>query len=502
MRTVTLRSETDFEGWREAARSLIREQIAPDRVHWRVAGSEGSLFEELPEPDAASSRGTARSFRVPREFLELAQRIAMHRSRERFALLYRLLWRLQEEPRLLSIAVDDDVARAIAMAKAVQRDVHKMKAFVRFREVSTDDGPVFIAWFEPEHHIVEAVGPFFMRRFAGQRWSILTPECSLHWDRVQLRAGPGATRRDAPRDDAKEDLWRRYYASIFNPARLKVATMRSQMPQKYWRNLPESPLIPDLVAQAQQRTTAMLTSDPTPMRRAGTRPIPAHHSPPIASLEELGAKATACRRCPLWAHATQTVFGEGPPSARIVVVGEQPGDQEDLAGKPFVGPAGRLLDRALAQAGLLRDALYVTNAVKHFKYELRGQRRLHKKPIEAEIAACHDWLAREIALVQPELIVALGATAVRSITGQTLAIERHRGRIVQHDGQPDLLITVHPSYLLRIPKEAQPTEFERFVQDLRLATAYVTSPAERATRPRAPPQTPRPLAPVRPPHRP
>ncbi|MET0659351.1 MAG: DUF4130 domain-containing protein, partial [Steroidobacteraceae bacterium] len=147
MRTITLRSETDFEGWRNAARTLLQQQIAPDQVHWRITGSDGSLFDE---PDCAVARSAPASFRVPREFLQLAQRVVVHRSRERFALLYRLLWRLQAEPRLLSVAVDDDVARAVAMAKSVSRDVHKMKAFVRFRELPTDNGPAFIAWFEPE----------------------------------------------------------------------------------------------------------------------------------------------------------------------------------------------------------------------------------------------------------------------------------------------------------------------------------------------------------------
>ena len=486
MRTITLRSEADFDGWRNSARSLIRQKVSPDDVHWRIAGSEGSLFDE---PDEQASNAPASAFRVPREFLQLAQRVAVHRSPARFALLYRLLWRLQSEPRLLTVAVDEDVARATAMAKSVSRDVHKMKAFVRFREVAADTGPVFIAWFEPEHHIVEAVAPFFMRRFAGQHWSILTPERSVHWDGEHLRLGPGASRRDAPQEDAKEDLWRRYYASIFNPARLKVAMMRSQMPKKYWHNLPESPLIPTLVAQAEQRTATMLAADPTLLRRAGTRPTQVQDRPTPESLEALRMNAGTCRRCPLWASATQTVCGAGPASSRVLIVGEQPGDQEDLAGKPFVGPAGQLLDRALERANLPRTALYVTNAVKHFKYELRGKRRLHKKPLEAEIAACHDWLEREIAIVKPDLIVALGATAARSVTGKAIGIERNRGHVLQREQQPDLLITVHPSYLLRIPPEAQEREFERFVHDLRLATAYLKPLAEDATRDPPPPQT-------------
>ncbi|MET0986504.1 MAG: UdgX family uracil-DNA binding protein [Steroidobacteraceae bacterium] len=499
MQTITLRSETDFEGWRNAARSLLQQQVAPDQVHWRVTGSDGSLFDE---PDRAVERPTPATFRVPREFLQLAQRVIVHRSPERFALLYRLLWRLQGEPRLLSVAVDEDVARAVAMAKSVRRDVHKMKAFVRFREVPADRGSAFVAWFEPEHRIVDAIAPFFMRRFAGQRWSILTPESSAHWDGEQLRFGPGVSRRDAPQGDAKEDLWRRYYASIFNPARLKVSTMRSQMPQKYWRNLPESQLIPRLVSEAEQRTASMIAAAPTGVRRAGLRPSQPNQQPSTASLEELRISARSCRACPLWANATQTVFGEGPSAARIAIVGEQPGDQEDLAGRPFVGPAGQLLDRALKQAGLPRSAVYVTNAVKHFKYELRGKRRLHKKPLDAEIAACHDWLERELAQIQPDLVIALGATAARSITGKTLGIERSRGHIIHRDGQPDLLITVHPSYLLRIPIERQDQELARFISDLELTRSYLHADSEPATPDLPPPQTPRPEDLARSPRRP
>lgn len=479
MRTVTLRGDTDFDGWRDAARELIAGDVPPDQVHWRVAGSDGSLFDETQA--TANTASASAQFTVPRAFIQLARRVALHRSPERFALLYRLLWRLRREPHLLDVAVDEDVARATAMAKSVSRDVHKMKAFVRFREIQTDTRPAFVAWFEPEHHIVEAIAPFFMRRFAGQRWSILTPECSVHWDGKQLRAGPGASRRDAPQEDAKEDLWRRYYASIFNPARLKVATMRSQMPQKYWRNLPETSLIPTLVATAERRTTTMLTAPPTTARRLGTRPsdAQAHFQP--ESLDAVRAGASTCRRCPLWADATQTVFGEGTPDARIVLVGEQPGDREDLAGKPFVGPAGQLLDRALASAGLPRDALYVTNAVKHFKFQPRGKRRLHKKPNEAEIAACKDWLEQEIALTRPALVVVLGATAARALLGHATGIERSRGQVLQRNGQADLLVTVHPSYLLRIPVESHAYEFDRFVADLKLAAPYLTEQGAPAT---------------------
>jgi DNA polymerase len=179
----------------------------------------------------------------------------------------------------------------------------------------------------------------------------------------------------------------------------------------------------------------------------------------------------------LWKDATQTVFGEGLTSASIMLVGEQPGDQEDLAGLPFVGPAGKLLDRALAEADIDRKRTYVTNAVKHFKFEPRGKRRLHKKPNEMEISACHQWLERELELVHPDLIVVLGATAARAVLGRTTPIEKNRGHVIkrntQADAPADILVTVHPSYLLRIPGPDRRTAYQRFVADLALARAYV-----------------------------
>jgi uracil-DNA glycosylase len=197
------------------------------------------------------------------------------------------------------------------------------------------------------------------------------------------------------------------------------------------------------------------------------------------SLAEAREQAAHCRDCPLWKNATQTVFGAGRESARIVFVGEQPGDQEDLAGKPFIGPAGKLLDRALVDAAIDRKATYVTNAVKHFKWEPRGKRRIHKKPSELEINACHQWLERELALIRPALVVALGATAARAIFGRATAIEKNRGRIItaaqaKLGTDADVLVTVHPSFLLRVPDEDRHDAYQRFVADLKLIRPFAS----------------------------
>jgi len=215
---------------------------------------------------------------------------------------------------------------------------------------------------------------------------------------------------------------------------------------------------------------------PSNQRAAGDVPPetgsrPAAH---VTSLDEARSAALECQACSLWQYATQTVFGDGGPRAALMLVGEQPGDSEDRTGKPFVGPAGHVLDRALREAGIAREAVYVTNAVKHFKYVPRGKRRLHKKPAEAEIDACHQWLEREF--VAPRLIVALGSTAARALLGRPTPVEANRGRLLSPPGaRAKLLITVHPSALLRMPDEYKAEAYRRFVAVLRVAADYVGS---------------------------
>jgi len=186
----------------------------------------------------------------------------------------------------------------------------------------------------------------------------------------------------------------------------------------------------------------------------------------IASLDELKAATMRCRECPIGAFATQSVIGEGHPKARLMLVGEQPGDQEDLQGHPFVGPAGKLLARALEEAGIPRDQVFVSNAVKHFKFELRGKRRIHKTPTQREAAACMHWLNDEIAIVKPEALVALGATAARSLMGRAVPVMASRGRWLEREDGRKVLITLHPSALLRVPSEDKEEAFEAFANDL------------------------------------
>jgi DNA polymerase len=411
--------------------------------------------------------------------MELAEAVVLHRSAERFELLYRLLARLADEPRLLQDASDPDVAKARGFVRQVEQAAHKMKAFVRFRRVPDDAGEeMFVAWFEPAHRVAERVAPFFARRFANMAFAILTPDVCVHWDRRELLFTAGADAADAPAPDALEDCWRTYYASILNPARLNPALMRREMPVRYWRNLPEARLIPELIARAETQVEEMVRQAPSePTRRVvrlaqrASRDAPFDGQAPT-SLEEVVAGVHACRRCDLWRDATQGVAGVGPAQARLMFVGEQPGDQEDLAGLPFVGPAGQVLDKALAAAGVPRAETYVTNAVKHFKHELRGKRRLHKTPDVGEVTACRWWLDAERRLVRPRVIVALGTTAANAVFGKPMPIAKMRQHAVQLPDQAQGLVTYHPSYLLRVPDAAAKAQaYEMFVEDLKFAWA-------------------------------
>lgn len=456
---VTLAAPDDFEGWRANARRLIQADVPPDRVAWDVPGEAGGdLFahgeRRLPVP-----RADAPQPRAPRIFMQLAQSAILHIDPTRFSLLYRLLWRLQGNPRLMDDAADRDVRRLSELARTVRRGIHKMRAFVRFRCVEDETGAEhYVAWFEPEHHILRANAAFFVNRFTTMRWSILTPRGSLHWDLEKLHEGPPASREDAPGGDVTEDLWRRYYASIFNPARLKVGAMLKEMPRKYWKNMPEAALIPELIAGAQAREAAMVDAGTLDM---GERP---------ASLEAIGEAIQACRRCPIGCNGTRAVMGEGPKQADLMIVGEQPGDVEEQQGRPFVGPAGRLLRSHLEQVGIDAATSYVSNAVKHFKFVQRGKRRLHQSPTAKEIDTCRWWLEGEQGLVRPRLVLALGASAARGVLGKTVSVQKERGR-AHALGEAELWITTHPSYLLRLEDGGRATEEARFAADLAAVAA-------------------------------
>ncbi len=491
---VTLKGRGDFEAWQQPARAFLQAGTLPRDIDWvEEDGAAGDLFAGAPTLDLPQPSLQQTALTVPRTFVLLAEAVICHSDPSRFDLLYRLLWRLQMERTLLSIPSDADVARAFGLEKSVRRDSHKMKAFVRFKEIEGAAGQGerrrFLAWFEPDHHIVARTAPFFQRRFTDMDWIIATPKGSSAWDGKTLTLSTESA-ENPMLDDATDALWRTYFSNIFNPARLKVKAMQAEMPKKYWKNLPEAGLIPGLIAGAEASVAAMAA-------RAASQPPLFHERLQTAAanapsevstavpgtLDAVREQARSCTRCPLHCRATQTVFGEGPETADVMFVGEQPGDQEDLAGRPFVGPAGKVFDAMLDEVGLDRGAAYVTNAVKHFKYEPRGKRRIHQKPNVGEVQHCKWWLKLELDLVRPKLVVALGATALSALTDSRQRFSDLRGTALPFGPDQTLLVTVHPSYLLRIPDEARKrAETAHFRDDLCHAATLLTRLPQTTTR--------------------
>ncbi|OCJ04992.1 uracil-DNA glycosylase [Rhizobium sp. AC44/96] len=462
MITVLLEGRGELAEWRDAARRLAASGVVPEEIDWRERYRETDLFAAPETSPKLPALDASKPLTVPPAFIGLAEAVICHSDPMRFYLLYRLLWRLQSDRSLLDVASDEDAARARAMDKSVRRDAHKMTAFVRFKEVgsgiSLNGRRKFLAWFEPDHHIVARKAPFFQKRFNDMDWVIATPKGSAAWDGEKLTVSHDPCEKPDLTDPA-DQLWRTYYANIFNPARLKVKAMQAEMPKKYWKNLPEADLIPGMIADAESKVLAMAkrqASEPLPFHdrlQEAARRVPAAPRAPVGTLASLREEAVVCARCPLHEKATQTVFGEGPENANVMFVGEQPGDQEDLAGRPFVGPAGKVFDQVAGEAGIDRQSVYVTNAVKHFKYEPRGKRRIHQRPNMGEVTHCRWWLNLEIELVKPKLIVAMGATALTALTDTKHKLSDIRGQPIRMGKERTLFVTVHPSYLLRIPDE-------------------------------------------------
>jgi uracil-DNA glycosylase family protein len=365
----------------------------------------------------------------------LASVAIQSREAERFGLLYTLVWRAHAGEKLLDDPGDPDLALARRMALAVRADAHRMRTLMRFLPV--EDGKRFLGWFEPAHFVLQANALLMVRRFPELTWSVVTPDGAAHWDGSTLIFSSGL--RHAADDEALQAWWDRHGHRLQEEATPDVSVPEAEA-------LDEAPRPPD-----------------RPPLGAVILPIAAD-----AALARAGRQALGCHRCPLFEPATQTVFGEGPADATVMFVGEQPGDQEDTIGRPFVGPAGQMMDRAMEEAGIDRRTVYVTNAVKHFKFTPRGRRRIHQTPEVPEIQACGFWLEVERGHVRPKLLVLMGGSAARAVLGRAVSISRERGRpFATPDGQT-VFVTVHPSFLLRVPDAAaKAREYDAFVRDLR-----------------------------------
>ncbi|STX29220.1 C-terminal part of DNA polymerase, bacteriophage-type [Legionella beliardensis] len=439
---ITIKAN-NFEQWRSGARYLLAHDQCPASVFWEDDNTgQSTLFDKKTlTPDNGQFN---KQFFISKKFITLAKIIACHRSADKWGKLYDLLWRLtHDEPYLLNIASDPLVYDLLRMHKAVTRDAHKMKAFVRFCKFTEDNGnDYFLAWYKPDHLIVHLVAPFFQMRFAVMNWVIITPDETVSWNGKELVYGAGKILLTNPKDGL-ETLWQTYYKATFNPARVKIKAMKKEMPVRFWHNLPETQVIPSLLNEAPRRVAQMM------QHQEGISSSAEQYFPQLpASIELFKGKAQACRGCPLYKNATQTVFGTGFIHAKLMIVGEQPGDQEDRKGVPFIGPAGQLLRDILKKLTIQIEAVYLTNTVKHFKFKLENGRRIHHSPNIREIHACKPWLLAEIELIKPDVVLCLGLTAAKALINPAFRIKDERGCFKPVD---NYLIgaTYHPSAILR-----------------------------------------------------
>jgi probable DNA metabolism protein len=466
----TLVVEGGYASWRQHALRALAAGWPPEALTWdeRVLAPTGATEQmaldystvapaacaSSAEAPRTNSAGAAPDIRISKALAALLQDAARYRSPQRWAFLYRVLWRWRHGDRAVASAADEDGARLNAMAKSVQRAKHDMIAYVRFHRRDGAEVPEYLAWYEPEHDVLAYAAEHFARRMGTSSWLIGTPQGAALWDGhdVQLSGPPAdatAIRAGAAADQV-QPLWLAYYKSIFNPARLNETALHQHMPVRFWKGLPEGPLIPAMIAEARTGARRVAQAHTVGAMTGKQIAVDAQRAQPLRALP---SSLELCRRCDLWRHATQAVPGLGPETARMMLVGEQPGDQEDLAGRAFVGPAGQVLDDALRRAGVPRDSVFLTNAVKHFKWIPRGKRRMHKTPAQREVDACAHWLEQELARVRPAVIVTLGATALGAILGRKVNMRDYLDAPVRL-GDAWLVATWHPSYALRVDGEA------------------------------------------------
>lgn len=431
--------EPHFAAWRDAVRPLLALRVNAQDIEWRPVGSAQSGLFSAPSPPPTQAPVPV----MPRAFFSLARSGLAFDASDRFSLAYAVARLVAERGgEVLHDVGIREVRELKKRAKAVHRDVHKMHAFVRFAKTTDDSGERWVSWHRPDHFIIRQATPHFAKRFGDMRFALLTPKGSaVFTPESGVTYGPGVAHHIAPTQDDLDALWCTYYASIYNPARTLTDAMRAEMPLKHWGTMPETKLIPRLLAEAPRRLAEAAARNP----QGATSQVP----PADAPLAAIHNAVRACQGCPLAGPATQAVPGEGPENARIVLVGEQPGDTEDLAGRPFVGPAGALLTDALAGVGLSRDQVYLTNAVKHFHHKRRGKARLHERPEALHTELCAPFLHAELSRIQPTVVVALGATAARTLLGRAVKLQPLLGRTLTARGGHTLVVAPHPAAVLR-----------------------------------------------------
>jgi DNA polymerase len=455
--------EPSFAAWRRAARELLRQGIEPERIEWVEFDSVDAGTGSVAASDSSAAAPAVATPVIPRELLAWLKTAACFCAPDRWSLLYRILWRWTRGERHVLDPQDADGALLDQRIQSVEHETNDLVTLTLFRRRDPSMGPPeFVGWYEPHHDLLAQVAERFAERMGDSTWMLATPRGAVFWNGMLLRISrpaaddgehscperqqqnplatqalpPGAMAGEATTSEPTEALWLAYYASAFNGAPAPV-------PLRYWRTPPAGPPLPAQLARERSRLGAQSRTVTVPEMP------PLEYSAVTPPLREPTGPLATCRRCALWRNAKQAVAGAGPAQAALMVVGEQPGEHENQHGTPFTGPTGLLLDTVLARAGLDRAALYLTYAVKHYKWETLEQQRVHRTPARREVEACQYWLEHELSQIAPRVVVTLGATALKALTGAHVNLSEYLGQTIDHGGRL-IVPTWHPSYALKM----------------------------------------------------
>jgi DNA polymerase len=482
--------EPSFAAWRHAARELLRQRVEPAAIEWveveggvagedvfeagrdaRLGGVVGLAAAVRPMKPASSeistsvdtaagrngittvpaSVSTLTAPAIPRDLLAQLWAASCFRAPDRWALLYRVLWRWTHGERNVTDLADSDGAQLDLRVQSVEHDTSNLLSLTRFRRRDPSMGwPEFVGWYEPQHDLLERAAMRFAEPMGNSTWMLATPHGAVFWNGMLLRIDRAPTEQNEqptqalPRDamigeattsEPTEALWLAYYASVVN-------ARPTPMPLSYWCTPPAGPPLPAQLARERSRDGAQAAIVTVPEMP------PVEDSALTPPLREPAGPLATCRRCALWRNAKQAVAGAGPAHATIMAIGEQPGEHENQNGEPFRGLVGQLLDTVLARAGLERATLYLTYAVKHYKWETFDRQRVHRTPELREVEACQHWLEQELTRVTPRVIVTLGATALKALTGAHVNLSEYLGQTIAHRERV-IVPTWHPSYALK-----------------------------------------------------
>lgn len=468
--------EPTFAAWRRAAREALREGIEPLSVEWIEAEGEGEAektatprtrpFLDKTTLGAETPLLARPTPAIPRDLLVQLKTAACHRSDDRWTLLYRILWRWTQGERGVIELHDPDGALLAQRVEAIERATAELVLGTLFRRRDPSMGPPeFVGWYEPHHDLLERAATEFAADMGNSTWMLATPRGAAFWNGMLLRIGRPAAEEyieaehalpasamtgEAVTSEPAEALWLAWYANVVN-------AQPAPVPLRYWRTPPAGPPLPVHLARERTRLgargAAVHVAQPPPIEISALTP----------PLREPNGPLATCRRCGLWRNAKQAVAGIGPAHAAIMALGEQPGEYENQHGEPFGGAAGQLLDTVLARAGVERAALYLTYAVKHYKWEIATEaraiprqpgaqresgQRVHRAPERSEVEACGYWLDEELTQVAPRVVVTLGPTALKALTGAHVNLSEYLGLTIAHRGRL-IVPTWHPSYALR-----------------------------------------------------